>query len=288
MKSKTIKGNFGIEFYDVDVNTMTEAELAEAQAAQDEHGVIFFRDQSLTCEQHIGFAKRWGDVVINRFFEHVDGYEQIAMVRKEPEHTMVVGESWHTDHSYDLIPARGSILYAREVPKKGGDTLFANLCNAYDALPGELKKTLEGLRAVHSSRHVFSQQAVENSQPDEDRFHNFGRAVQDSIHPVVIVHPQSGKKALYVNPCFTLRFEGWSQEESRPLLDFLYQHALQPATTVGFRWQAGSIAFWDNRATWHQAQNDYPTERRLMHRITLQGCPLTGCNGQASDRIQTG
>ena len=287
MKSKKINGNFGIEFYDVDVNTMTEAELAEAKAAQDEHGVIFFRNQSLTCAQHIGFARRWGDIVVNRFFEQVDGYAQIAMVRKEPEHATVVGETWHTDHSYDLIPARGSILYAKEVPKNGGDTLFANLCHAYDALSSGLKKSLEGLRAIHSSRHVFSKQAVESSGPGEDRFRNFERAVQDSVHPVVIVHPLSGKKVLYVNPCFTLQFEGWSREESRPLLDFLYRHVLQPATTARFRWQEGSIAFWDNRATWHQAQNDYPTERRLMHRITLQGCPLTGCNDQASERIQT-
>ena len=276
MKRRLIEDKFGVEFYDVDVRHMSDGELAEARAAQDEHGVIFFRDQQLEPEQHIAFAERWGEIVINRFFEHVEGFDRIAMVRKEPDHKTVVGEVWHTDHSYDRNPARGSILYAREVPSSGGDTWFANMYLAFETLSPGLKKTLEGLNAVHSSSHVFGEQAVRASEPDEDRFHSFDQATQTNVHPVVIVHPLSGRKALYVNPQFTLCFEGWTEEESGPLLAYLYAHAVRPEFVIHYQWHKDAIAFWDNRATWHQAQNDYPGERRLMHRITLAGCPIDG------------
>ncbi len=166
----------------------------------------------------------------------------------------------------------GSILLAREVPETGGDTLFASMYRAYDTLSDGLKRTLEGLRAEHSSRHVFGPGA-KATEPDS-RFHNAEEAVQDAVHPVVIRHPISGRKALYVNPGFTLRFEGWTDEESRPLLEMLYRHAQRPEHTYRYSWEEGSIAFWDNRATWHYALDDYPDQRRLMHRVTIEGGPL--------------
>ena len=275
MKSRPLDGPFGIEFYDVDVGHITDAELDAVQQAQNEHGVVFFRDQALDCDGHLEFARRFGDIVQNRFFERVPGHEQIAMVRKEPKHKTVVGECWHTDHSYDQEPARGSILYGREIPSSGGGTWFANMYLAFEALSDGLRQTLEGLEAVHSSRHVFSEEAVQGFEPGEDRFMNGGMAVQDSIHPVVIRHPLSGRKALYVNPDFTVRFVGWTEEESRGLLAFLYEHATRPEFTVEFQWRRDSIAFWDNRATMHRASNDYPSERRIMHRITLEGSPIS-------------
>ena len=275
MKQRQAGENFGVEFFDLDVNKITEDELAYIKNQQDQQGIVFFRDQDLTCEQHIEFAQRWGEIVVNRFFEKVEGYQEIAMVRKEPQHKTVVGEEWHTDHSYDQEPAKGSILYAREVPSTGGDTLFASMYLAYEGLSDDMKKTVESLKAVHSSRHVFSKQAVKGSEPEEDRFHNFENAVQDSVHPVVITHPESGKKSLYVNPGFTVKIEGWNEDESAALLQELYTHSLNPKHMTRFKWQKDSIAFWDNRATWHQAQNDYPNETRLMHRITLKGCPIS-------------
>ena len=234
-----------------------------------DRGVVFFRDQYLTPEQHIRLARQFGDININRFFRQADGYPEIALVQKEPHQTRNIGGGWHTDHSYDLAPALGSVLYAREVPPTGGDTLFASMYAAYEALSDGLKRTLAGLRAVHSSRHVFG-------VARDDRFRNPEAAVQDAVHPVVITHPDSGRKALYVNPGFTLRFEGWTDEESRSLLAFLYQHAVRPEFVYRFAWRNGSLAFWDNRATWHYAVNDYQGERRLMHRITIEGCELTG------------
>jgi taurine dioxygenase len=232
--------------------------------------VVFFRDQSLTPDQHIGLARQFGEININRFFTHAEGYPEIALVVKEPDQTKNIGGGWHTDHSYDQIPALGSMLYAREVPPVGGDTLFASMYAAYDALSAGLKQTLAGLRAVHSSRHVFGVKRDDMT----GRYRNAEAAVQDAVHPVVITHPDSGRKALYVNPGFTLRFEGWTDDESRGLLDTLYRHASKPDFCTRFAWQDGSLAFWDNRATWHYAVNDYHGERRLMHRITIEGCAL--------------
>ena len=244
--------------------------LATVKRALAEHGVIFFRDQSLTETQHIALAGQFGPININRFFAHAEGYPEIALVVKEPHQTRNIGGGWHTDHSYDAIPALGSMLYAREVPPLGGDTLFASMYAAYDALSDGLKRTLDGLRGVHSSRHVFG---VKRGDLD-GRIGNYEAATQDATHPVVIVHPESGKKALYVNPGFTIGFEGWTADESRPLLEFLYKHAAQPEFTYRFQWREGSLALWDNRATWHYALNDYQGERRLLHRITIEGRAL--------------
>jgi taurine dioxygenase len=266
----------GAEVAGVDLAApVAEGTFAEIRHAFGEYGVVFFRDQHLTPEQHLAFAERFAPIDINSFFSAVPGYPMIAEVRKEPEQTQNIGGGWHTDHSYDQVPALGSMLYAREVPRTGGDTLFASMYAAYDALSDGLKATLEGLRACHSSRHVFGAEAYARRGDLVGRIGNPELATQDAVHPAVIRHPQTGRKALYVNPGFTLRFEGWTEDESRPLLDYLYRQATRPEFTCRFHWQAGSLALWDNRSTWHFAVNDYHGARRLLHRITIQGSPLT-------------
>jgi taurine dioxygenase len=253
-----------------DMDTGTVSQLREALGA---HGVLFFRDQNLTPDQHITAAERFGQIDINRFFAHLDGFEKIAEVRKEPEQKANIGGGWHTDHTYDQIPAMGSMLLARETPKLGGDTLFSSMFAAYDTLSDGLKATIEKLNAVHSSRHVFGRKARYKDRGEDlgGRLMNPELAQQDAVHPVVIRHPISGKKAIYVNPGFTLRFEGMTDQESQPLLQTLYAHCQNQAFVYRFQWEPGSIAFWDNRATWHYAVNDYQGERRLMHRITIEG-----------------
>jgi taurine dioxygenase len=264
----------GAEVLGVDLSRPLSAEeTSEIREALNEYGVIFFRDQELTPEQHIAFAERFGPINVNRFFQSVPGHPQIAEVRKEPDQTTNIGGGWHTDHSYDEAPALGSILLARDVPEHGGDTMFASMHRAYEALSDGLKRTLENLRAVHSSRHVFGA-AARYAKDTAGRIGNAELATQDAVHPVVIRHPETGRKTLYVNAAFTIRFEGWTEKESKPLLDHLYAHAAQPQFHMRFQWRKGSIAFWDNRATWHFAVNDYHGERRLMHRITLEGVPL--------------
>ena len=268
-------GALGAELLDINLAQELDAVVvADIRHALQEHGVIFFRDQRLTPEQHVAFAERMGPININRFFKTVPNYPQIAEVRKEPAQSTNIGGGWHTDHSYDQIPALGSILLACEVPSRGGDTMFACMGQAYDALSDGLKQTLKGLRAVHTSRHVFGVKAQQANPERKERFVNPELATQEAVHPVVIRHPETGRHTLYVNASFTTHFEGWTEKESKPLLDFLYQHAASPEFQTRFRWEEGSIAFWDNRATWHYALNDYQGERRLMHRITIEGVPL--------------
>lgn len=272
---RPLSGALGAEVLGVDLSRpLDEVAFAEVRAAYHRHGVIFFRDQRLTPEQHIAFARRWGGINVNRFFQPVEGHPVIAEVRKEPDQERNIGGGWHTDHSYDTAPAMGSILYALEVPACGGDTLFASMYRAYETLSEGLQRTLEGLKAWHSSRHVFGQSSQDLESRRDGRIGNAALATQDALHPVVITHPETGRKALYVNPEFTLRFDGWSETESAPLLGYLYEHAARPEFTCRFRWEEGSIAFWDNRATWHRALNDYHGQRRLMHRITVEGVPL--------------
>ena len=266
----------GAEILDVDLaGSLPKPTVDAIRRALFQHGVVFFRDQKLTPEQHVAFAQRFGEININRFFKAVDGHPMIAEVRKEPEQKGNIGGGWHTDHSYDQAPAMGSILYAREVPETGGDTLFASMYAAYDALSDGLKQTLETLRAVHSSRHVFGVESYEGRGDLKGRYLNPEAAQQDAVHPVVVRHPGSGRKALYVNAAFTVRIDGWTDEESQPFLRYLYQHAARPEFSYRFQWREGSIAFWDNRCTWHYALNDYHGQRRLMHRITVEGVPLS-------------
>jgi taurine dioxygenase len=268
----------GAEISGVDLAAgVSDEQFADIRQAFVDHSVIFLRDQHITPEQHIAFAERWGPININRFFQPVDGYPRIAQVRKEPDQTLNIGRNWHTDHSYDQIPALGSVLYAREVPPIGGDTLFASMYAAHDALSEGMRATLSTMRAEHSSRHAFGKLEDVTAEVQEDvggRLGNAAAALQDSIHPVIIEHPLSGRPALYVNGDFTLRFEGWTDEESAPLLEYLYRHAVREEFTCRFRWEPGSMAIWDNRATHHRAVNDYQGERRLMHRITIEGDEL--------------
>ncbi|MDP2125504.1 MAG: TauD/TfdA family dioxygenase [Parvibaculum sp.] len=270
---RKMTGGCGAEVLGVDIARPSNSDMEAIRAAYRDYGVIFFRDQKLTPEEHIAFARRWGDIDINKFFPANGQYPEIAEVRKEKEQKVNIGGGWHTDHSYDAEPAMGSILVARELPEEGGDTLFADMYKAYDALSDGLKKTLEGMRAVHSNAHVFGAAGAYKSSDQAAGFK--GESLTgEAVHPVVVTHPLSGRKALYVNPAFTTHFDGWNGFESKPLLDYLYAHASRPEFTCRFQWREGSVAFWDNRATWHYAVNDYHGERRLMHRITITGGPL--------------
>ncbi|WP_179504607.1 MULTISPECIES: TauD/TfdA family dioxygenase [unclassified Sphingomonas] len=275
-------GRVGAEILGVDLaSPLPEIDLAAIRAAFADHGVIFFRDQQITEEQHIAFAQSWGPININRFFAAHPRYPEIALVVKEPDQQHNIGGGWHTDHSYDFAPALGSILVARELPPQGGATAFASMTAAYDGLPPALKAQVDELQAVHSARHVFgSKAAAYESLQDTRSDGRIGNAsaadvLDDPVHPVVITHPLSGKRALYVNPSFTVRVLGLSDEASADLLARLYEHAKRPEFQEDFHWRPGSIAFWDNRSTWHYAYNDYHGHRREMHRITIEGVSLS-------------
>lgn len=265
--------NVGALVSEIDLRELDEDGAAQLGMAWAEHGVLFFRDQQLTPDEHITFAEHFASIDVNQFFKPVDTHPKIAQVLKEPGQEMNIGGAWHTDHTYDQIPARGSILLARDVPPAGGDTRFADVGDAYAALSPGLQRTLESLEAVHSNEHVFGKSS-EHKKNAGDRLGN-PEAVGNAVHPVVIKHPQTGRKLLYVNLAFTRHFVGWSMEDSAPLLQYLYEHVGQEQFTTQFSWQVGSIAMWDNRSTWHWALNDYHGHRRLMHRITISGEALS-------------
>ena len=266
--------NCGAVVSGLQLASITNDELDKLRALFAEHGLLFFRDQVLPPEEHLRFARRFGDIVVNKFFKTTSEHPEIAEVRKEKTQQTNIGGGWHTDHSYDDEPALGSILVARTLPMTGGNTRFADLAAAYDALPNELKKRIEGLYAVHSNKHLYGENGLYRITDLAEQLGGMDR-VGDATHPVVIRHPQSGRKVLYVNPGHTIQFQGWEFADSRELLDELYAHVTQPQFTCSFKWQPGSVTFWDNRCTWHMADNDYQGQQRLMHRITLAGTALS-------------
>jgi len=278
MQIQTLPG-VGAEITGVDLKTLTEAEFDAIRQAYADHGVIFFRDQDLTEDDHIAFSERWAPINVNRFFAAHPDYPQIAMVAKEKEQKDNIGGGWHTDHSYDVEPAMGSILVARELPESGGDTMFASMYRAYETLDEATKTQIDGLQAVHSAKHIFGSSGAtyyKTTDAGGERIGNAAAAdvLADVTHPVVVTHPLSGKKALYVNPAFTVKIVSMSDEASKDLLMRLYAHAMDQSNAYRFQWKPGSVAFWDNRSTWHWALNDYHGQRRIMHRITLEGCAL--------------
>ncbi len=270
MKLTPMAEHVGTEITEVDLATIGDADLQALRQTLAERGMVAIRDQSLSPEQHIAFAKRWGGIDVNPFFPTNSGYPEIAEVRKAEKQQSNIGGGWHTDHSFDQVPAMGSILVARELPPVGGDTLFASMGAAYDALSDGLKDTLATLRAVHSADHIYQPGGyyAQSDMADEMRGQDLSTR---AVHPVMIRHPVTGRKLLYVNGAFTLHFEGWTREESLPLLQYLYQVASREDFQCRLHWQPGSVAIWDNRSTWHLAMNDYHGHRRVMHRITLSG-----------------
>jgi taurine dioxygenase len=246
----------------------------EIRNALNEHCVIFFRDQDLTPEQQLAFAERFGPIHYSLFSQSTsETYPYILEVRKEADQTRNIGGNWHTDHPFQDKPPLGSILLAKELPPFGGDTLFASMYHAYDTLSDGMRKTLSGMSAVHSKLQAFKGDKKAERQVSPERMAALEVELKDAvaIHPVTPTHPESGRKVLFVNETYTVRFDGWTVEESRPLLDYLFKHASKPENTCRFRWEERSIAFWDNRSAIHYALNDYHGHRRLLHRITVEG-----------------
>ncbi|MEM0945078.1 MAG: TauD/TfdA family dioxygenase [Pseudomonadota bacterium] len=273
MQITPLTGGLGAEITGADLRD--PAQFPEINQAFIDHGVIALRDQRITPDDQLAFAERFAPVNVNRFFAKVPGHPRVAQVLKEADQTSAIGEDWHTDHSYDQVPAMCSILHCIETPETGGDTCFASMHAAYESLSDGLKETLRGLRAWHSSRHAFGMEAMAHETSQDGRIGNAGAATQDALHPVVIRHPLSGKPGLYVNPDFTTHIDGWTAAESAALLGYLYRVCERPDFHCRVRYRPGTVVMWDNRATWHKAINDYAGHRRLMRRVTVEGCALS-------------
>ena len=267
---RKLAGALGAEVFGPDLSRDLDNEtFDDIHQAFLDHQVIFFRAQSLTPEAHKRFGRRFGRLNIHPYVKGMEDHPEIMEIIKEPEDKVNFGGGWHSDMSFLETPSIGSILYALEVPEWGGDTLFSSQIAAYDALSEGMKRTLEGLKAIHSAGREYAPTGHSAQKRASMQVAEAEGAVGEFSHPVVKVHPETGRKALYVNPAFTMKFEGWTTRESRPLLDFLFNHCRSEAFTCRFRWEKGSVAFWDNRSVWHYALNDYPGQRRHMRRVTV-------------------
>lgn len=265
-----LAGALGAEISGVDLSRdLTESLAGAIRQVLLDHQVIFFRDQDLSSEQFLRFAQAMGQPIEYPFVKGIEGYPVIIPVMKLEHERTNFGGIWHSDTTYLQQPPMGSMLLAREVPPYGGDTLFASQYLAYESLSEGMRKLLDGLVAVNSSAKA------DVSKTREDRIASDGRAdaKKDYVaeHPAVRTHPETGRKALYVNVAHTSHFKGMTPEESTPLLQYLFQHQVKPEFTCRFAWRPGSLAFWDNRCAQHNPVNDYHGFRRVMHRITLAG-----------------
>ena len=269
-----VSGALGAELSGVDLSQdIPDSVIAEIRQAFVEHQVVFFRDQALTPNQQVAFGRRFGPLNIHPYVAGMDAYPEVMEIIKEPSDKTNFGGGWHSDMSFLEKPAIGSILHAIELPDWGGDTLFASQAAAYEALTPALRATLDTLNAVHSAGREYSASGHSAQKRASMKVVEAEGAVGEYVHPVVLTHPETGRKALYVNPAFTTKFEGWSTRESKPLLDFLFEHCRSEAFTCRFQWSPGAVAFWDNRSVWHYALNDYPGQRRHMRRVTVDPMP---------------
>ncbi len=269
-----LSGALGAEISGVQIGGILSNEAFDAiyQAFHD-YGAVFFRDQDLTHQAQIDFARRFGELEQHPIVDGMEDHPEIIKVLKPAGDAASFGTGWHSDNSFLDRPSQGSVLYGVVVPPHGGDTLFANQYLAFEALSDGLKRMLEDFAAVHSAGPAFtSDTAMEKYEGDTAITYTWTDAVHDEVeHPVVRTHPDTGRKALYVNPMFTQRFSGWTVGESRPLLDYLYAHATKPEFCCRFLWQERSVALWDNRCVQHYAVDDYRDFERVMYRVTIRG-----------------
>ena len=265
---RPIAGALGAEILGVEIARPLEAEVvSEIRQAFLDHLVIFLRNQKLTPREQLAFAERFGQPMEYPQLKGLPECPLITPVIKLEHERLNFGGVWHSDTSYLERPPMASMLYAVEIPPYGGDTLFANQYLAYETLSEGLQQTLAGLVGINTSTKADA------SKTREDRLRDTGAVLKVLVgeHPVVRTHPETGRKALYVNGGHTTQFKGWTEQESRPLLDYLFEHQVRLEFTCRFRWEPGSLAFWDNRCAQHNPVNDYHGFRRVMHRVTLAG-----------------
>ena len=270
-----VSGALGAELHGVDIAQMDDTLFVAIHSALLEHSIIFFRDQTITPEQQIAFAHRFGGIHLHPYIEGMPEHPEIVQVIKTETDTYNFGGGWHTDQMFSERPASLTMLYAREVPAAGGDTMFSSMYAAYDSLSERMKTLLADLKTVNlgdSADHRSGMSRAERYQGAKGikiRAHA-PQGQAEVLHPLIRVHPETGRKALYLGG-HSHFFEGMTAPESAPLIKFLKDHAVRSEFTCRFRWQPGSMAIWDNRCAQHNAINDYHGQRRVMHRITIQG-----------------
>ncbi len=263
---KPIAGALGAEIYGVDLSqSLDEATFGSIHQALLDHCVIFFRGQNITPDQQLEFATRWGDVHYHPHIKGLPERPEIFEILKDKDDVHTLGGDWHTDQMFTDTPVRATMLYAKEVPPKGGDTLFANAYLAYESLSEGMKKMLDGL----FTRNTYNMQ---KNRATAMQVNDIEEKSVEAEHPLIRTHGETGRKAVYISyEGITRNIVGLTEAESAPILGYLRNHVTRPEFTCRFRWKEGSLAMWDNRCVQHLAINDYHGHRRLMHRITVAG-----------------
>ena len=273
---RPVTPSIGVEISDVDLNALTQDAFSLIHQTWLSHKVIFIREQALGLDELCRFSQRFGELMQLPYIKPMDGFPNVIRVLKEADEINmgVFGGDWHSDFSFLDEPPMASILYASEIPASGGDTLWINMAQAWEALPTELREQVEGRMAIHSGtpygiRHAPEESTqfkgsieIERNNPEADR---------EIRHPAVCRHPETGEHMLFISPTYTTRIEGLDTTTSDALLASLYRHCTRPEFSCRFKWQAGTVAIWDNRNTMHYAVNDYDGHRRLMYRTTIKG-----------------
>ena len=278
LEIRPLTGAIGAEIRNVALCDFDRSLFPSIRTALLEYGVIYFRDQAITPEQQLGFARLWGEVHLHPYLSGLADHPEIIEIVKEPDDAGNFGDHWHTDQIFTPEPAMATMLYAKEVPEVGGDTMFACMAQAYDALSTGMQAMLQQLRTYNQyDKSAPRSGRMRGKIPDPDK------PTEPSVHPLVRVHPETGRPALYLTDLqTTLRFDTMTEAESRPLITFLLRHATQPAFTCRLDWQPGTLGLWDNRRLMHMALNDYPGRRRVMHRITIKGTRPIGLTGSTA------
>ena len=267
---RPMAGALGAEIRGMDLGTMDDGTFAGVRQAFMDHQVLVFRGQTLDADGFAGLARRFGEPVPYPFTQGDSVHPEITVIVKEADQTSNFGGMWHSDTTYKSEPPMGTVLMARETPAAGGDTLFACQYRAYETLSAPLRAFLDGLNGVSSSAKNAGQLRINHASTNSMQLKNADQ-VLTATHPAVRVHPETGRRALYVNRAHTIAFEGMTEAESAPILEFLFNHQIAPEFTARVRWEPGTVVIWDNRSSQHCAINDYDGHRREMWRITLAG-----------------
>jgi taurine dioxygenase len=276
LQVRKIAGSLGAEISGVDLSQdISDGVLSEIRAALLENLVIVLRGQEITPAQQLAFARRWGEIHLHPFMVGMEDYPEILAIIKRPTDKKNFGGSWHTDQMFSPQPAMATMLYAKEVPSAGGDTLFTNQYLAYETLSDGMKQLASQLRTVCVGDNFKNADGMSRKQRysrsmSEMKVKEPGNVQTTSVHPLVRTHPETGRKSLYIGG-HVQHFDGFTDAESEPLIDFFKSHSIRPEFTCRVRWESGTLTIWDNRCTQHFAINDYPAETRIMHRITICG-----------------
>ncbi len=244
--------------------------IGDIRAALLRHQVIFFEGQDFTPTQQRDFAARFGDLHVHPLYDRDEGHPEIMIIDNHVDNP-TDNNFWHTDVTFIDTPPMGSILAARQLPPVGGDTMWASMTAAYNALSKPMQKFLQGLEAVHDFSFAFTAEGLAGSQAGREKYEKAVAANPPVTHPVIRTHPETGEPGIFVNSVFTRRIKGLRREESKALMAFLNNHIQQPEFVVRWRWRPGDVAFWDNRNTQHRAVDDFLPHRRIMTRATVLG-----------------